>query len=347
MSILGKSRAVAAVAAVVAAMATTTSVAAFLAVDPAPFFSSITRPQGTVEPPTKLFAEKDGGKTKLTIETIDDDNRHTLLHPPSTPSRPVLVDAFAPWCGPCKLLDKVLRKAQPGYVGRVDFCRWNVNDKEGTKELKQLFLDSGHTLTKLPSLIVFREGEPVAVRPGFANEFQLDDFLEKTLPDVLERTFDEHGVKMLPLPEMMMVQKEESDKKKITAKKINEKKIEGKTSSASSESVPTMLPLPEKAMMENEKKDSVENRSKEVTSDAGKVEERNVSASSGSAPPAKVQEAVKQAVFKDEAGQVEELGDCTDPVECWQRVEQTLWQNRTVVPAMDGIMLPARSYGSP
>mmetsp|Transcript_7387 Transcript_7387/g.18319 ORF Transcript_7387/g.18319 Transcript_7387/m.18319 type:complete len:347 (-) Transcript_7387:464-1504(-) len=346
MSILGKCRTVAAVAAVAAAMATKTSVAAFLA-DTAPSFSSITRPQGAVErvePSTKLFAANEEGKTKVTIETIDDDNRHILLHPPSAPSRPVLVDAFAPWCGPCKLLDKVLRKAQPDYAGRVDFCRWNVNDKEGTKELKQMFLDSGHTLSKLPSLIVFREGEPVAVRPGFANEFQLDDFLEKTLPDVLERTFDEHGVKMVPLPEMMMVQKEESDKKKIS-----EKKTEGKTPSASSESIPTMLPLPEETMMENDKKNSLENKSKEVTvtSDAEKVEEQKVSASSGSAPPVIVQEAVKHAVFQDEADQSKELDDCTDPVECWQRVEQTLWQNRTVVPAMDGIMLPTRSYGSP
>ena len=160
----------------------------------------------------QLFSNFDNSDEKkvVSIHTITDDNMDTLLHPPSL--RPVLVDAFAPWCGPCKLLDKVLRKAQPNYLNKVDFCRWNVNDTENTAELKKLFLESGYNLTKLPSLIVFREGKPIAVRPGFANEFQLDDFLEKTLPDVLERTFDENGVKMIPMyPEIAMVQVEHEE----------------------------------------------------------------------------------------------------------------------------------------
>ncbi|KAL7462448.1 hypothetical protein ACHAXS_002832 [Conticribra weissflogii] len=135
---------------------------------------------------------------KLTMDLVTDSNRCTILNP--TDSRPVLVDAFAPFCGPCKLLDKVLRKSQPRYVGKVNFCRWNVNDKENTVELKKFFIAEGFTLKKLPSLVLFRHGKPIAVRPGFANEFQLDDWLERTLPDHLERTFDENGVKMIPLP---------------------------------------------------------------------------------------------------------------------------------------------------
>mmetsp|Transcript_15832 Transcript_15832/g.32442 ORF Transcript_15832/g.32442 Transcript_15832/m.32442 type:complete len:274 (+) Transcript_15832:381-1202(+) len=135
---------------------------------------------------------------KLTMELVTDSNRRTILNPPD--SRPVLVDAFAPFCGPCKLLDKVLRRSQTRYVGKVNFCRWNVNDKENTRELKKFFIAEGYTLKKLPSLVLFRDGKPIAVRPGFANEFQLDDWLETTLPDHLERTFDENGVKMIPLP---------------------------------------------------------------------------------------------------------------------------------------------------
>ena len=132
--------------------------------------------------------------TKLVIPTITDENSATLLTNPNSPNRPVLVDAFAPWCGPCKLLDKVLRKVQPNYINAIDFCRWNVNDVEGTEQLRTQFLNAGYELTKLPSLIVYRDGVPVAVRPGFANEYQIQDFLESTLPDVLERTFDEFGV---------------------------------------------------------------------------------------------------------------------------------------------------------
>jgi thioredoxin-like negative regulator of GroEL len=141
--------------------------------------------------------------TKLVIPTITDENSATLLN--SNPSsstnnnnrRPVLVDAFAPWCGPCKLLDKVLRKVQPTYINSIDFCRWNVNDVNGTSQLRSQFIDAGYELTKLPSLIVYRDGVPMAVRPGFANEYQIQDFLELTLPDVLDRTFDEFGVKII------------------------------------------------------------------------------------------------------------------------------------------------------
>ncbi len=87
---------------------------------------------------------------KLVIEFLTDHNRDALLRPSVDPSRPILVDAFAwvclsrisfndfflsahnddseltmsrPWCGPCKLLDKVLKKAQPRYIGKVDFVR--------------------------------------------------------------------------------------------------------------------------------------------------------------------------------------------------------------------------------
>lgn len=174
----------------------------------------------------------DDDNKNLTMELVTDTNRHTLLNPPN--SRPVLVDAFAPFCGPCKMLDKVLKKSHPRYDGKVDFCRWNVNDKENTVELKKFFIAQGYTLTKLPSLVLFREGEPIAVRPGFANEFQLDYWLEETLPDVLERTFDENGVKMVPLPSALRdeveVEQVEQEKKKKATKKTDLKDVAKKES---------------------------------------------------------------------------------------------------------------------
>lgn len=137
-------------------------------------------------PSSSLLRATNTGIVSVTDENIDD-----ILCGP----RPVLVDAFAPWCGPCKLLIKVLRKLQPSYDGRVDFVRWNVDDKSNTR-LKRLFVDSGYTLTKLPSLVVFRDGKPIAARDGFANEYQIDSFLERSLPDYLPRTFDDDGVKI-------------------------------------------------------------------------------------------------------------------------------------------------------
>mmetsp|Transcript_5776 Transcript_5776/g.11274 ORF Transcript_5776/g.11274 Transcript_5776/m.11274 type:complete len:324 (-) Transcript_5776:432-1403(-) len=259
---------------------------------------------------TKLFAKEnnDNEEKKLSIETIDDTNRHTLLHPPTSPSRPVLVDAMAPWCGPCKLLDKILKKSQPRYLDRVDFVRWNVNDKENTVELKELFLESEFTLTKLPSLLVFKDGKCIAMRAGMANEFQLDKFLEDSLPE-LEKTFDEDGLKMVPLP------------------------------------------LPEQSMVVGKVKEDSRAKEEDILRQMSNLsfkteeEEDETTSSSATAVVTTVQQEIDK-VIKDESVTIEE-GDCIDPVECWERVEKTFWQNRTVVPAMDGIMMPSRSYGSP
>lgn len=139
------------------------------------------------------------------FENLNDENSSTLLNPDPLSSsdnfdadagRPVLVDACAPFCGPCKLLDKVLRKSHSKYESNIDFVRWNMNDKEGTKKFRKFLLDEGYAFTKLPTLVLFRNGMPMAMRMGFANENQLDKFLEDSLPDVLEKTFDENGLKM-------------------------------------------------------------------------------------------------------------------------------------------------------
>lgn len=155
----------------------------------------------------------------------------------------------------------------------------------------------------------------MAVRPGFANEFQLDDFLEKTLPDVLERTFDENGIKMLPLPEMIMVQHEEKKEKEVVEESSE------KTTLAS--------------------KDDAKEDEKEKVPTA-----KETIAASTAATTVTAQEVVEKVVLEGQQDQ-EELIECNDPEECWERVEQMIWENRTVVPAMDGILLPARSYGSP
>lgn len=242
-------------------------------------FSSVTRTQFQ----SKLFTSNtnddiDNDEKKLTIETVIDDNMDTLLNPSS--NRPVLCDAMAPWCGPCKLLDKVLRKAQPRYLDKVDFVRWNVNDKENTVELKKTFLESGNTISKLPSLILFRDGRCIAVRPGFANEFQLDFWLEESLPGVLERTFDENGLKMVAMP-----------------------KIE--------EDLTAVLP------------------------------ERNMLAAS---------KIPKEEMLDDEELPVSSSSDqdrieCDDEEACFEFLEQRVWENRTVVPAFQGISARSMKVG--
>ena len=163
-----------------------------------------------------------------------------------------------------------------------------------------MFIEKAYTLTKLPSLIVFREGEPVEVRPGFANEFQLDDWLERTLPDVLERTFDENGIKMVPSPVGMMDTAGDNDT--TTTEILTQVK-------ASTVSVSFPSPLGLKARFVTER----------------------LRVTSSQRPSHKV----NTEVLED---------DCMDEEECFARLEETFgWQNRTVVPASEGILMPRKS----
>mmetsp|Transcript_12861 Transcript_12861/g.31356 ORF Transcript_12861/g.31356 Transcript_12861/m.31356 type:complete len:316 (+) Transcript_12861:360-1307(+) len=246
------------------------------------------------------LSESEDERHQTIIETITDTNSHTLLHPSTNPARPVLVDAFAPCCGPCKLLDNVLHEAQPRYANKVDFVRWNVNDKENTVGLKNLLLDGGYTLTKLPSLIVFREGKPVAVRTGFANDIKLDYFLEETLPDVLERTFDDEGVKFFP---MDMVDVLEEERKLESSKRKSPRDIE-KEKDALVEAMKALMSSPSKSVSDKAIKDEV-----------------------------------NEHCFEDPT-------DCIESIEN-VLIENRIWENRTVVPAMDGILLPERSSAMP
>lgn len=193
----------------------TSVVLAFRTVSDTTFFSSTTR-HVKIHTTTLLHATNDNEasdqEVKLTIAKVTDEDVNVHLNPPG--NRPVLLDLYAPHCGPCKLLDKVIKKAHTNYHNKIDFVKWNVADKENTAEVKKMVFEEaaaiGYKLTKLPSLILFRDGKPVAVREGMANEFQLDFWLENELPDVLEKTFDEHGVKMIPMPKKIVEEEPES-----------------------------------------------------------------------------------------------------------------------------------------
>jgi thioredoxin 1 len=268
-----------------------------------------------------LFNEKNS--EKLVIELLTDQNRDSFLHPDDDPSKPILVDAFAPWCGPCKLLDKVLTKAQPRYYGKVNFYRWNVNDKENTKEMKSHFIEMGYTLTKLPSLIVYREGEPIAVRPGFANEFQLDDWLERTLPDVLERTFDENGLKIEPglmtlSPSFDNVEKSKQLEAGVNGR-ITNKSAAKDTMNFSKVDIRMFSPMDFKSVVMKERL-RIASRYTPIVNDLhGRDEDPGLD--------------------QDDDEEVDTI--CTDETKCWELVEETLgWENRTVAPATAG--LPTR-----
>lgn len=84
-----------------------------------------------------------------------------------------LVDFYADWCGPCKMISPVLEDLSKDYDGKVDFIKVNV-DQEGV-------LAQRYGVMSIPTLILFKDGQIVNQVLGFQAKPQLQDFIQKGL----------------------------------------------------------------------------------------------------------------------------------------------------------------------
>lgn len=87
-------------------------------------------------------------------------------------STPVLVDFWAEWCGPCKMIAPVLEelsKEESYAPNKIKIVKMNVDDNTTTP--------SKYSIRGIPSLLLFIDGKVVATKTGFLNKSQLSDFL--------------------------------------------------------------------------------------------------------------------------------------------------------------------------
>ena len=82
----------------------------------------------------------------------------------------VLVDFYADWCGPCKMISPILKELSGELEGSADIVKVNV-DEEGT--LAQRF-----DVMSIPTLILFKDGKPVGRKNGFLPKPELDKFIK-------------------------------------------------------------------------------------------------------------------------------------------------------------------------
>lgn len=101
------------------------------------------------------------------VLAIDDDSFEQEVIQSTTP---VIVDFWAQWCGPCKVLGPILDKIAGDYTGKMKFVKLDVDKNPSTPPK--------FGVRGIPTLIVFKGGQVKATQVGLLNESDLKKFID-------------------------------------------------------------------------------------------------------------------------------------------------------------------------
>ncbi len=85
-------------------------------------------------------------------------------------STPVLIDYWAEWCGPCRMVAPILDEIAGQYQGRLQIMKVNVDENRS--------VPARYGIRGIPTLMLFKDGEVAATKVGALSKSQLTSFLE-------------------------------------------------------------------------------------------------------------------------------------------------------------------------